>query len=115
MVCFVGVLVIGVLAVAFANGGNLFNKISPKEDVVTQKETALKIGKALLKEHFPDYFSGSEVVIEVVEKNGTWIVYNVIDREGITVDGQTWTLDGGEIYVEFSKKNGEVIRIGSTE
>ena len=83
-----------------------------QDDVIKQKKTALKIGIALLEEYCPDAFLDPDIQFDAEEKNGIWRVNNVFEREGISEDGQMWTIDGGEIYVEFRKDNGEIIRIG---
>ncbi|MDR2712405.1 MAG: hypothetical protein LBB91_04750 [Clostridiales bacterium] len=83
-----------------------------QKDLIQQKETALKIGIALLEEYCPDAFSDPDITFNAEEKDGIWRVNNVFEREGITEDGQMWTIVGGEIYVEFRKDNGEIIRIG---
>ena len=82
------------------------------EDVVTQKETALKIGRALLEERFPDSFSKGDEILDAMENDGVWTVYKVVERQGLTEDGTPWILFGGVLSVEFRKSTGEVLRIG---
>ena len=89
--------------------------ISKKEyegDAIAQKETAIKIGRALLEEYFPDYFLGKEVPIVAEERNGIWRAFNDIPRSGVNEEGTNWVLVGGGVYVEFRKSTGEVIRFG---
>lgn len=85
---------------------------SEKGDIISQKETALKIGRALLEERFPDTFLNAELVIDAEEHDGVWRVHYVIEREGKTEDGEITFVKGGEIFVEFRKSNGEILKIG---
>lgn len=81
-------------------------------NAVADKETALKIGRALLEEHYPDDFSYPEKRIEAKEKGGIWRVYEFVDREPRVIDDVTYGTLSGEIYVEFRKRDGKVLRIG---
>jgi len=83
--------------------------------VIIQKETALKVGKALLEEHFSDEFLTEEETLVAEEKNGKWRVYTVFDGNGITDDGLFYDDVGGELYVEFHANNCKVIKIGIAE
>ena len=84
---------------------------SSMEDVITQKETALKIGRAILEEHFPDSFQKGDEPLDAVENDGVWTVYNVLDRERVDDEGNTWFLMDGGVSVEFLASTGEVISI----
>lgn len=86
-------------------------KSSEKEELITEKETAIKIGSALLAEHFPEYFPKIEMNITAEERDDIWKVYNV-NPEIITDDGRIQMTKGGVIYVELRKSNGEIIKIG---
>ena len=88
------------------------NKSGFEGDAIMQKETALQIGRALLEEHFPDTFLNNDIPIEAEEKDGIWRVNNIVEREGVTEDGQIMIVKGGVLYVEFRKDNGKVIKIG---
>ena len=90
----------------------LTNRNSLKRDVITEKETAIKIGRALLEEYAA---IDADTVLDAVEKKGIWTVYNVFEKEGITDDGNYWEIVGGGIYVEFRKSNGKVIKMWVTE
>ena len=81
-------------------------------NAVMNKETALKIGRALLEECFPDSFANKKVELNAVEQDGIWKVYNVVERERKLWNGQTANSYGGGIYVKFRESTGEVIRIG---
>ena len=112
-ICIVMVFSTVALVMAFANGNSVAaGDNSSIGDVITKKETALKIGRALLEEHFPDTFFDKEEPIDAEEKDGIWKVYNVVERGGIREDGTIWDVVGGELYVEFLKSNGEVLKIG---
>lgn len=78
--------------------------------VITNKETAIKIGKALLEEHFPDYFAYNGVILGAEETQDTWRVYNVVERSGNTNDGLPFVVLGGEVCAEF-RKDGKIIKI----
>jgi len=114
IVVFSAVALIGVLA----GGNNATNNNEPEEnvgmeDVITQKETALKIGRAILDEYSQIYWKRPfEDDLDAIEKDGIWTVYNVVERQGLTEDGKPWILFGGGVYVEISKSNGEIIKIG---
>ena len=83
------------------------------ESFSISKETAIKIGRALLEEHFPDTFlNNNELQVDAEEKDGIWKVFNVVERVVTMDDGQMMYIDGGELYVEFRKSNGEVLNIG---
>ena len=96
---------------AFANGNSVADETGSIGDVITQKETALKIGKALLEEHFTN-MPWNETPIDAEEKDGIWKVHNVVEQVRTTDDGKVWVSGGGELYVEFRKSNGEVLKIG---
>lgn len=81
-------------------------------ECIMTKETALKIGRTLLEAQFPDVFLDTEVTIDAEEKDGVWRVHNVIEKEHVTEDGKIMITNGGEIYVEFLKCNGEILEIG---
>jgi len=87
-------------------------------NAITQEETALKIGVALLENRYSDsfiFFEGGppNLEFEVVEKNRIWRVSTVYQDFWITQDGRKVTLeDAGGYFVEFRKDNGKVIKIG---
>jgi len=89
--------------------------ISNPGDFITEKETAIKIGKALLEERFPDSFLNRELPLDAYEKDGIWRVHNVVERSGVTEDGLPWVSLGGELYVDFRKSDGKILGIGFTE
>ena len=82
------------------------------EDLIQRKETALKIGVALLEENYPYAFRNPDVVFDAEEKDGIWRVNNIFESSGVNEDGTQWTIEGGVVYVEFRKDNGAVIRMG---
>jgi len=85
----------------------------PEGGCITNEETALRIGKAILEEHFPDMFKNNELRFVAQEKDGIWTVNNVIeDRVKELPDGTIIITLGGEVYVKFRKSTGEVIKIG---
>lgn len=81
-------------------------------EYVMTKDTAIKIGKILLEEQYPDIFTNNEVLIDAEEENGIWRVHNVVNNEYITEDGEFIVTQGGEIYVKLLKSNGEILEIG---
>lgn len=83
-----------------------------KQDMITQKDTAIKIGTAILEEHFPDAFRYPDTVITAEENDGVWRVYNDIQRTGTDKDGNQYVVMGGEIYVELRKSDGKILNIG---
>ena len=87
-------------------------KSDNKGDVITKEETALKIGRALLEEYFPDYFINEDIPIEAEEENGIWRVNNYVEHFGTREDGTFWVSGGGGLFVKFRKDNGRVLMIG---
>jgi len=86
--------------------------------VITEKETALKIGRAILEECMPEnslYTNGRFVFnFEAEEKNGIWRVYSFYEPSEETKEaGMTWMPEDcdGLMYVEFRKDNGKVIKV----
>jgi hypothetical protein len=71
-----------------------------KAVAITEKETAIRIGRALLVEHFPDS-PYETMALEAELKNGVWRVRKEIhpDRFGVY------------FYVELYKNNGRVRRV----
>ena len=82
-------------------------------DAIVTEATALKIGRALLEEYFPDYFTNEEILIEAKEENGIWKVFDSAECNGITDNGILWVSGGIEYFVAFRKDNGRVIMIGN--
>ena len=73
-----------------------------EDGAIMQKETALKVGRALLEERFSEIFSDQSVDWVLVDNNSTWRVY-VMPQRGF----------GWQFYVEFRKRDGMVLRFGS--
>lgn len=71
---------------------------------ISDRETALKIGKAILKENYPEYFNGY-IKIDVGESNGYWKVFSVENLKGPM-------LGSGGISVTFKKTTGEIVKLG---
>lgn len=102
------------------NSGNWFyeeinmctenNGISDDEYMIANEETALEIGKAILKEHFPKSYKNIEKNIVVKDVNENWIVYNEIKVSRKYL--KKYSFKGGGIYVILYKKTGEVLKIG---
>ena len=93
----------------------LFHNKKIRDDyIITDKETAIKIGKVLLEEHFPDSFAYNSVVLDAEETKDTWRVYNVVERSGTTEDGLLFVVYGGEISAEF-QKDGKIIDISLSD
>jgi len=105
------------------------------KDAILNKEEALKIGRTLLEEHFPDFFLredsdfddedmitdkkyfpelylGKETPLDAIEKDGIWIIYNIIgNRVREMENGNYITLKGGEYSIELRKIDGEILKI----
>jgi len=79
-------------------------------NAIPDKETALAVGWALLEGRFgPD----PEMNLNAIERNGRWRVYHVVDRGPWEVNGLSGQgVLGGELYVEFRKRDGRVLRFG---
>ena len=94
------ICIVAVVLIALVVGVFVSRNLSG--DVIKNKETALKIGDALLEERFgrsePDYN------LYVLEENEFWIVYSLPRQpeEYITSDA------GGRAYVKFRKSDGKV-------
>ena len=85
------------------------------EDAIMQEETALKVGRALLEERFPQIFLGQPVgralSVDAVDNNSTWRVYIVhrsLEDGTVVLSGFGWLF-----YVEFRKRDGKVLRVGT--
>jgi len=76
--------------------------------VITQRETALTIGRALLEEHF-GLQDGIPLVVE--EKSRTWIIRTMLE-DGITEDGRPFITIGSIVYVEICKDSGRTLKMG---
>ena len=103
IISLIAVFSIITLIVVFISGsGTIWGE--ERVEAITSKETAIKIGRALLEEFFSDI--GSETILEAEEKKGVWRVYSVLPKEfqGIGF--------GGELYVMFRRNNGQVLKVG---
>jgi len=101
------VLLIVALAIILINRNTVFYRTDDK-NAVPNKETAIKIGRVILEEH---YGIDKDTELDAVEENGVWRVYNVIERSGVNEDGTTWVVKGGGVYVNLRKKDGKVLLI----
>ena len=90
--------------------------INIENDLVTNaimnEETALKVGRAILEEHFPNIMLTDDKPLEARERNGVWHVETTYAKRGVNEEGNPWSARGSFWYVEFSKKNGEIFYIG---
>ena len=91
--------------------GVLLNETGRRVVAVTLKNSAIKIGRAVLEEHFPEYFLDNNIELDAIEEDGIWTVYNVLETEGVTDDGKIWIAKDGGYYVQMRKSNGEIISI----
>lgn len=105
IICIVSIFVVAA-AVIFT-----VSKNGEEYNVIDSKETALKIGMALLEERFPDSFNCG-LTFDAEDLDETWRVHNVVQSTDYTEEGTLWITSGGEIYVEFRKRDGKVIEIG---
>ncbi len=108
IICIVSIFVVAA-AVIFT-----VSKNGEEYNVIDSKETALKIGMALLEERFPDSFNYG-FTYDAEDLGKTWRVRNVVQTTGCTEEGTMWVTSGGVIYVEFRKRDGKVIDIGLAE
>ena len=87
-----------------------------KKNAIDEVETAISIGEAILYETFPEirtslskYYPNGVVEFTAQEENGIWRVQNDISTE-------KWEdniiKSGGGYYVDISKKNGKILKIG---
>ena len=79
------------------------------KDVIPDKETAIEVGTAILKTHFPGFFE-REIVIDAVEENGVWKVYEV-ETWLDDISEEMIVLSGEPLHVELRKSNGAVLSI----
>ncbi len=108
IICIVSIFVVAV-AVIFT-----LSKNGEEYNVIDSKETALKIGMALLEERFPASFNYG-FTYDAEDLGKTWRVRNVVQTTGCTEEGIMRVTSGGVIYVEFRKRDGKVIDIGLAE
>ena len=73
-------------------------------NAIAETETALEIGRALLEERFPEIFLIEGVSVNVVENRTTWRVHIVSDELKTLEDGSN------DMYVEFRKRDGRILR-----
>ena len=103
-----------IIAIVLFSAFFVINVVKSKEGpqiAIEKKETALKIGRALLEEHFPDAFLNNEILVDAVENDENWMVHN-IKKPKILEDGNIRITSGGYIYVEFRKSDGKILKIG---
>ena len=96
-----------VLSVIFITSNNT------EDGAIMQEETALKVGRALLEERFPEIFLSDRVTVHAVENNTTWRAYIELEPT-ILEDGTRVSRGFGWLfYVEFRKRDGKVLRVGT--
>ena len=81
------------------------------EDAIMLEETAIKIGRAILEEHFP-YQSFENETLEANINKGIWRINTTPEESGVKEDGNYWLVLGGMYYVEIRQANGEILKIG---
>lgn len=79
-------------------------------NMITQKETAISIGSAIIKAHFPEEFPKIKN-FDAIEKDGIWKVFSD-DNVQTDENGTERIFYGGSLFVEFRKSNGEILKIG---
>jgi len=81
-------------------------------DIILDKDMAIKMGRIVLEEYYPSLFKNKEVELDAEEDNGIWKVYNVIQGNTKTKNGDTAITKDIGIYVQLRKRTGEIIKIG---
>jgi len=87
------------------------SKSNNYEVAIAKPETAIKIGKAILNEHFPQKHKYEKIDFEAMENNGVWIVKNSVASPTATENGMS-IMVGGVYYVHIRQKDGKVLKIG---
>jgi len=100
-------LLIAALAIILINRNTVFYRTDDK-NAVPNKETAIKIGRVILEEH---YGIDKDTELDAVEENGVWKVYNVFERSGVNEDGSWWVVADGGKCVNLRKKDGKILLI----
>ena len=94
---------------------NYENMKQDGKECISDRETALAVGTAILKGKFPGYFERNpNVQIDVGESNGLWEVFTVyeIPEPTILPNGSIEVIDGGAgPHVIFRKSTGEIITL----
>lgn len=111
LISILGIVLIYAFVLISTNVLNLNRKFYTEEgkevnDVILDKNMAIKMGKIVLEEYFPSVFINKEVQLEAEENNGIWKVYNVIDEDEKDKKGNVG------VFVKLRKRTGEIIEIG---
>lgn len=81
------------------------------ESIVENEETALAIGKAVLKEHFTSIYEKIKSNITVRDMGDVWLVYDEVKTSRYDVYRNSIKNDS-VVYVIIKKNNGEILKVG---
>ena len=81
-------------------------------NIIFDRDMALKTGEILLEKYFSDVFLNSEMDLNITEISDGWKVYVTVKKDIKTTSGELFVANGGEVYVEFRKSNGEILEMG---
>lgn len=84
--------------------------IDNNDFLIKNREAALAIGNAILKEHFYNSYQNIKDNIVLREEGEYWIVYNEIKVSRNYL--KKYSVKGGELYVKFSKIDGRIEKVG---
>lgn len=85
--------------------------VDGNEGIVENEETALAIGKAVLKEHFTSVYGKIKNNITVRDMEDAWLVYDEVKTSRYNVYRHSIKNDSA-VYVIIKKNNGEIIKVG---
>lgn len=85
--------------------------VDENESIVESEETALAIGKAVLKEHFTSIYEKIKSNITVRDMGDEWLVYDEVKTSRYDVYRNSIKNDS-VVYVIIKKNNGEILKVG---
>lgn len=85
--------------------------INGSENIVKNEETAIAIGKAVLKEHFTSIYGKIKNNITVRDMKDVWLVYDEVKTSRYNVYRHSIKNDS-VIYAIIKKNSGEIIKVG---
>ena len=85
--------------------------INGSENIVKNEETAIAIGKAVLKEHFTSIYGKIKNNITVRDMKDVWLVYDELKTSRNNVYRHSIKNDS-VIYAIIKKNSGEIIKVG---
>lgn len=85
--------------------------LDEKENAIANEETALAIGRSVLKEHFPDIYNDIKKDFIIKDFGKLWVIYNETSVSRYALRNSSIKNDGC-VYVFIEKFSGEIINIG---